>query len=548
MGKKDNFIVIDHEASIGESSAENDNMFLFECFEDHPMLAVISEVNNSKSFLTGRTGDGKTATLRMLLKNNPDNSSEINLLNMSLDYVSNSDILKFVSELEVDLSLFFQTLWKHVLIIEYIKIKYKINSSKKSHNWLDSFANFFKKDPQQKRAIAYLEKWSGKFWITMDENVKEITDIYRSELQAELGAELEASKAKVGFTRNLSKEKKANISHRAKKILDSNLLSELNKVMTALKKYNSSTNHKPLYILIDGIDERWVDEKIRFHLIRALIDTLKSFGRIIDLKVVVAIRVDVLERVVNETRDLGFQRDKFEDQAYRIHWGKERLKSIVNKRIKLMCRRKYTKENITFEDIFPNKVNGKNPFDYIIERSFLRPRDVINFVNKCLLDSEGHHEVTANSIKSAERIYSNLMVDSIISEWASILPSLDIILKMISGRGSFSELCNLINEDFILNLYIQMEANEEKREDVLRECLKNYFEDANNVNYLIACKTIASELYRVGVFGIKLNTSDRFRFSFKDEPQLPPSSIHAMSRIQIHSAFHIALNINPTIR
>src|SRR5260370_35073153 len=60
--------------------------------------------------------------------------------------------------------------------------------------------------------------------------------------------------------------------------------------------------HKQIHILIDKLDEHWVDVSIRFKLIRSLIESLKSFRRISNLKILVALRSDVLERGVQETR------------------------------------------------------------------------------------------------------------------------------------------------------------------------------------------------------------------------------------------------------
>ncbi len=74
----------------------------------------------------------------------------------------------------------------------------------------------------------------------------------------------------------------------------------------------SDSDIKSYYILIDKLDERWVDDSIRFKMIRALIDALKQFKKIRNLKIIADLRSDVLERVVQETGDLGFQREKFE--------------------------------------------------------------------------------------------------------------------------------------------------------------------------------------------------------------------------------------------
>lgn len=505
----------------------------------------MSDTKNSKSFLSGRTGDGKTAAIKMIAKNNADCSSEVDLLDMMLNHVSNSDIIRFVSELGADLSLFFQTLWKHVLVIEYIRIKYHIDTTTKSKNWILQFAEFFQNDPTKKRALQYLNDWGSDFWITMDESARQVTETYEKRLQAELGSELEAANAKVGYARNIGREKKANYIHRAQKILHSEQLADLSKVMTALKAYGENTKQRHYYILIDRLDEKWVDDSIRFHLIRALIDTLKNFGKIRDLKVVVAIRVDVLERVINETRDIGFQRDKFEDQSYRIDWTKDRLKSIVNKRINLMCRRTYTKDNVTFEHLFPKQVNGKNAFEYMLDRSFYRPRDLILFTNACLKEAVDNSEVTPTNIKDAERNYSNWMLDSLISEWASVLPSLEILLKKLSNCSVFWHLEDVLNSDFLVDLYAQLEGKKLHVEDSIYCACKAYFENDSLANYHQVVGVIGSELYRVGIIGIKLQSGDRYRFSYKDEPILKATNLTPGTSVQFHQAFHITLNIHP---
>lgn len=60
------------------------------------------------------------------------------------------------------------------------------------------------------------------------------------------------------------------------------------------KKYEQ----KKFYILIDKLDERWVDASVRFRLIRSLLETLKTFRKIQNLKIIVSLRIDVLEKVL----------------------------------------------------------------------------------------------------------------------------------------------------------------------------------------------------------------------------------------------------------
>ncbi|MGO8047899.1 P-loop ATPase, Sll1717 family [Rhizobium johnstonii] len=421
-----NPVVIRPDTSIGNNSAEADDEFLFECFVDHPALDVTRDVTNSKMFVLARTGGGKTAIIRKINKQFADTSSVIDLSGLSMDYVANSNIIRFLQSIDIDLDLFFQALWKHVLCLEYIRLRYEVKNDENSRQVFGWFRDFFRSDGRRQSALNYLSEWEGKFFITMDENIKEITAKLESKVSTELSAEIEKFNARAGYSRTLSSEKKSELVARAKRIVNAEQLAELNKVLDLLSTYDSDDGKykKSFYILIDKLDEKWVDETIRFDLIRALIECLRSFNKLSNLKIVVAIREDVLERVVQDNRDIGFQREKYDDYFLRVVWTSSQLKELVQRRINKLYKKKYTSENVTFDDIFRNKIGNKEPMDYIIERTLKRPRDVISFVNECFQKAQGKTEVSPKIIKEAESQYSRIRMQALISEWQSAFPSL----------------------------------------------------------------------------------------------------------------------------
>jgi len=394
-----NPIILQSDSNIGNNHAEADDEFLFKCFIDHPALSILGDIETSKLFISGRTGAGKTALIRMLQKQKPS-TSEIDLAELALNYVANSDIIQFLNALGIDLDLFFQALWKHVFCIEYIRLKFNVKNPEQSKFLFSAISNFFIGDERTKVPIKYLRDWEGKFWITMDENIKEITQKIESEISAEFSGEIEKFKGRAGYARSLSDEKRSALVSRAKKIINSELLSELSKVMELLAKYEADNRHKKDYfILVDRIDEKWVDDSIRFQLIRALIECLRSFRKIRDLKIIVSMRSDVLERVIQDNDHPGFQREKYDDYFLRLKWDRTQLKNLVDTRLNYLFRRKYSSDNIFFYDIFDRKVGNKDSFDYLIERTLMRPRDIISFVNLCLTASEGKNKVSQTIIK-----------------------------------------------------------------------------------------------------------------------------------------------------
>lgn len=202
-----NPVMLRADLSIGNTSAEADTDFLEHCFVYSSASEIFKDFTSAKMILAGRTGAGKTAILKNIEQGN-DNVYEINPFDLSLSYVANSDIMRFLIALDVDLDLFFQVLWKHVLCIEFIRLRYKVNTEEKSRSIMTRIRSLIERDPRKRQALAYLDEWSDRFWITMDENIKEITERIEKKLQAELGGEIEKFKSRGSYEKQIGFEKR----------------------------------------------------------------------------------------------------------------------------------------------------------------------------------------------------------------------------------------------------------------------------------------------------------------------------------------------------
>jgi hypothetical protein len=429
--KRRNPILLQHGMSIGNNAAESDDEFLFDCFVHYPPVDSCRDPRQPGMILGGRTGAGKTAILRYLA-HTEERVHEIDPGEMAMSYVANSDILNFVQAIGGDLDLFFQILWKHVLCIEFIRLRWKVEDETTSKTVFSWLTERFQKDARKQKSLKYLKTWEGQFWVTMDANIKEITEKVEGKLEAKLGAEIRKFKLRGQYDKQLSTDKKTELVSRARKIINSDQLSELAGVIDILHDQEDDPQ-KLYYILIDRLDERWVDTSIRFRLIRALIESLRAFRRITNLKIVVALRTDIVERVMQETRDLSFQREKYDDYFIKMRWTRSLLLDLVRKRVMELFRRKYSPNDvIDFEDVFPYKVGNVDPFDYIVERTLMRPRDLIAFVNQCLIASEGSYEVSASHVRKAENEYSRARREALEQEWQSAFPTLRKLLDFVS--------------------------------------------------------------------------------------------------------------------
>jgi hypothetical protein len=105
--------------------------FLLPCFVRYPPVEVCLDLGSRGTVIDGRTGSGKTAILKYILST-VEHASEIDPFDMSMSYVSNSDVLSFLYAIGADLDLLFQVLWKHVLCIEFIRMRFSVNSEESS--------------------------------------------------------------------------------------------------------------------------------------------------------------------------------------------------------------------------------------------------------------------------------------------------------------------------------------------------------------------------------------------------------------------------------
>ncbi len=539
--KSSNPIITSSANSIGNLSAEADDEFLFACFVPHPAFEILSDFSSAKTIISGRTGSGKTAIIRKVA-HDQRNAVQVELPELSMNYVANSDIIRFLLSLGLNLDLLFQTLWKHIFCIEFIRLRYHIKDSESSYGIFSRFVERFQRDDRKKRALGYLKEWEGKFWITMDENIKDFTKKVEDKITAEVGGEIEKFSARAGYERTLSSEKRSELVARVKKIINADQLSDLSRVLDLLAEAADDVGQKKFYILVDKLDDNWVDEAIRFNLIAALIESLKVFQKVRSLKIVVVIRTDVVERVAQTTRDLGFQREKFDDYFFRIKWTPKQLKELVNKRINFLYRRKYTKDNVTFEDIFTHKIANSDAFDYICERTLLRPRDVMSFVNLIFEKAEGSPEILPNHIRGAEPEFSRRRKQALIEEWQSSLPSLSTVLKSMSNRRSSFTVEDLTQSSTFGDAILEMSSLENADHDPLVKSSRSYLKSNSNEAILEVAQICIAQLYRIGVVGVKLTPADRFMYSHRDDPLISETNLELATKVSIVPMLHLALN------
>lgn len=525
---------------IGAADAESDQAFLRECFIDTGDIDLLLDSNDHRRIVLGRTGSGKTALLAQLSERT---ARVINVKpeSLALAYISNSTILQFVNELGVNLDTFFKLLWRHIFTVEVIKAHFHLDSAEAKEGlieWLKT--QFSDKRRQHEKALAYLEKWGSKFWEQTDYRIEELTTKLENELNASISSVLPPAKIALGGAQTLSQEEKGKIVERARYVVNQVQIQELTYVLELLDSILDDPQ-KCYYIVIDRLDENWVEEGLRYLLIRALIETVRDFRRVRHAKIVIALRYDLLDRVLRFSKGAGFQGEKYESLFMDLSWSKEQLVKLLDARMNKLVRQFYTKTPVSHSDLLPKLVDKIPAMDYILARTLMRPRDVIMFLNACIRQAQGNPVITPQMLKETEGDYSRQRLASLVDEWSADFPYLSLLLAMLKGRSCQFPLDSFSDVECI-ELAIRL-LEEDIADSELSDAVTQVEKNPQCTDALR--RRVAAILYTVGVAGIKLETFESITWSTTGRRSISASEIAPSARVAIHPCFWRSLGIRP---
>lgn len=459
--------------------------------------------------------------------------------NLSLSYISNSDILNFFTSAGVNLDLFYQLLWKHVLTVELLKYKFKIYNEEQKQSFLSSLFST-KRDRSKEEGIKYLREWGEKFWDETEYRVKELTTKVETDLKASVGGSFSGISLDASGGKKLTEEQKQEVVNRGRKVVNEIQVKALADVIRLLSEDIFNDPQQKYFITIDGLDEQWVDDALRYRLIRSLIETVRSFQKIKSVKIIIAIRLDLLNRVINATRDAGFQEEKYSSLYLKLRWNRQQLWDLLDRRIEKLVRNRYTTRPVKLLEVFPRQIEKSAFLDYLLERTFYRPRDAILFVNSCLEKAEDRSQVTAHMISDAEGEYSRKRLIALQEEWGATYPYLTQYTKFLEGKYHSFKL-NSISNDSAEQIYYSEISNFDEKDIVLISAQDFFLNDKGTLHSFLTKLFLI--FYEVGLVGIKPDSTTSTFWSFHTNEGPSIGSIKPTSIVYVHSSFWRVLGI-----
>ena len=470
------------DMSIGNLEAETD-FFLDKCFIKTDAYNALLDFDNEKfSFfkriLVGRTGSGKTALLKHLNTENSLSKNEIIEAEKTIfEYIKNNRFISNLIDDNIDLRIFFKALWVHVILIKIIDIEIGKPSF---------IENLFHK---KRELYDYINSYNDTFFD--EDALVEITERFEDAVSAEISSSHANFKGKsIAET----EQKKQAITNN---YVSKELLSMQKKIISYIKtEYNASNKQKKIIINIDDLDKSWLlTRSVKYEFINALLDAFKEFLDIPTVKILVSIRTDILDGVYKNN-----YRQNEKDQSFiiPIEWTKKEIIELIDKRLQYLMEDKYQKRKLpSFSSLFNFKINGIMAYEYILNRTMLRPRDTIDFINRCLKEADGETKIKEAHVLKAEETYFTSRKQALIDEWRSIYPAIESYIDLIQVIETQEFTIEMIQEKIRYIKEHLMEVCNDK-DDLIKKLYE--YEEYSDESTI---KDVLDIWFSIGIIGIK---------------------------------------------
>lgn len=204
-----------------------------------------------------------------------------------------------------------------------------------------------------------------------------------------------------------------------------------------------------VFVVFDRIDEAWVVGNVS--QIRLMISGLVGAGEAVTQKFVGRLRpIIFLREDIFSELDINDRNKLRSDCGQLLAWQAQSLNRMIIERVNYFAKTRGLADFSDVNDLFDKDKmrQQRKPFDYLLLRTMMRPRDLIKFLDLVREEmigrrgnpfekeevSESHLECEA--IYNVEPSYSAWLREEIIDEWGSQLPEIRKILDALSMIGS----------------------------------------------------------------------------------------------------------------
>jgi hypothetical protein len=372
-------------------------------------------IRQSKSFLVGRKGSGKSAIYIKLLDEFSNNNLNYNITlrpesDELLEDVEMSDLFKSTASKRN----FFFTVWKVVI---YSKLAYSI------YEKLAGKPKYYEYSEAEQNLVGLVDRHESFMNLNFFGIIKEISEKVR----------------------------------RSRKVESADILQDLyreylNPLIDVLRNYYTSINAKyyEIVILADSLDKTWDSQHnldTQSEMILTLLemenklrkDITDRTGSKVGIKEIIFLRKDIFDYICRYT----IEPDKLTTMSHEINWEEypELLRRLIENRFKyiLSLQNDNEIEDRAWREFFDfKKSGGEHPYETIQGITTRRPRDLIYFISRLFESAinNGHVKVDDKDLSYAISSYTNFLNNNLIAETKAEFPEIaKIIEKLHKHRG-----------------------------------------------------------------------------------------------------------------
>lgn len=404
--------------NLGATSAENEmrNLNTYYLETDQYLKALRGEAH----LVVGRKGSGKSAIFlqvrdlerernrskNIVLDLKPDGYKLIKFKERMLSFLEEGTYLHTIT-----------AFWEYVLLLE---ICYKILEKDKKrhltdHHLYDGYRNLI-----QLYSVEEYET-EGDFSERMSNLMEKIYSEYESRHSGAQNVRLTASEVtELIYKHDVRRLRQELISYMEKK--------------------------GTLWLLFDNIDNGWPTSGLEHSdllIVRALIDAIRKIERVfgnekLDVKTAVFLRNDVYELLVKGTADRG------KEASVLLDWtDPDLLRELVRLRIVANGIEEDADFHSAWSRIIVSHYRGEETSQYLIDRSLMRPRFLLNLLNHCksFAINLNHELIDESDIEKGFAAYSSDLLRDIGYELRDVASeSENVLYSFIGCSSSLSEL------------------------------------------------------------------------------------------------------------
>lgn len=215
-------------------------------------------------------------------------------------------------------------------------------------------------------------------------------------------------------------------------------LYKLEEITNLLDDLNTVCNNRHVLVLVDELDKGWDASEDAVAFVAGLFQAAISINQLTpNVRVLVSLRKELYDNIPALYEDAQKVRDIIEE----LEWDEDRLCELITLRINHSLQNTgKLKPHDAWNTVFAETLEyrGNKSFNYLIDRTLYRPREIIQFCTEAVSAAIKNREdapLNYNVISRAEHKYSEDRVKDIAAEYRFQFPGLLSVFETFRGKA-----------------------------------------------------------------------------------------------------------------